>query len=177
MCYSCRHENLNTEVYSSTGAVQFGNERAGAQELGIGRHDGTNNTSNHIFSIKLRYITTGKPMFISPSADNVYLVPRRDKNMLNPTWTPLMNKRRYLLGMTAKLTVCTSGQSFHDPWQALNRSVLILVPIVERLSPLTSPRYVKKTVMNRGHQQIWSIATLTATDLASFPGIFESNQS
>jgi len=107
---------------------------------------------------------------------DAYLLPIRDKNMLKAIWTALRKSRRCLLEMNLKLTACTTGHTFHDPWQADRRSVLILFPMVLNESPLTSPKYVKKTVIKMGHQQIWSMATLRATSLASFPVIFLSNQ-
>lgn len=55
------------------------------------------------------------------------------------------------------------GHTFQDPWQALNKSFLILLPMVATESPLTSPRQVKKTLIKMWHQKSWSMATLENT--------------
>lgn len=105
-----------------------------------------------------------------------YLDPMMERNMLNATCTPLRNNNLCLFEMYLKFTKWTTGHTFHDPWQAENRSVLILVPITPKESPLTNPRYVKKTLMKIGHHIVWSIMIFLATDTPSLPGIFESRK-
>ena len=73
--------------------------------------------------------------------------------MLNAICTALMYGMRHLLETNLKLIRCTIGQTFQDPWHAVKRSFLILVPIADSESPLTRPRYVKKTLMKMGHQK------------------------
>jgi hypothetical protein len=105
-----------------------------------------------------------------------FLVPNSERNMLNATWTALRKSIRCFDEMNLKLTAWTIGHTFQDPWHAFNRSLLILSPITEKESPLTNPKYVKKTVMKMGHQTIWSKATFMMTCLASFPSICLSSQ-
>mmetsp|Transcript_6371 Transcript_6371/g.7145 ORF Transcript_6371/g.7145 Transcript_6371/m.7145 type:complete len:110 (-) Transcript_6371:745-1074(-) len=69
-----------------------------------------------------------------------YLAPRRERNMLKRICTALMKTRRCFVEMNLKLTACTSGQIFQDPCIAEKRSLLILFPITEKLSPAASPR-------------------------------------
>ena len=56
--------------------------------------------------------------------------------------------------MNLKLTAWTMGNTFYEPWHTVSKSLSILSPMMAKESPFTSPRYVKKTVMNRGHHRI-----------------------
>ena len=94
--------------------------------------------------------------------------------MLKAIYTALMYEIRHLLGTNLKLIRCAIGQTFQDPRQALNKSFLILLPMVAKESPSTSPRYKKKTIMKTGHHTSWSTATLEQTWTASVPGIISS---
>ena len=59
-----------------------------------------------------------------------------------------------LVLINLKLTALTMGHTFYEPWNAVSNSLLILFPMMAKESPFTSLRYVKKTVMNRGHHRI-----------------------
>ena len=78
--------------------------------------------------------------------------------------------------MNLNMIRCANGHTFQDPRQAVNNSFLIMVAMVAKESPLTSPRYIRKTLMNTGHHTSWSKTTLEQTRIASVPGIVDSSQ-
>ena len=69
-----------------------------------------------------------------------FLDPIKERNMLNATCTVLINTNLCFVEMNLKLTAWTKGQTFHDPWHAVNKSALIFSTIILTESPLTNPK-------------------------------------